>query len=132
MERIKETKIIPSEGKIKRFHTFLKDNKLYDEKTKHLICPECYYYAVKFSVNYYTKISKWRCERCAKYIIYSYYNLDLSDKDKYRIYKIWGIDALSLLTNKNIKETRKFVGSYFKDRCIAKEDKCPYFGILKK
>jgi hypothetical protein len=33
------------------FHKYLKDNKLFDEETKYLSCPECSHYSVEYSIS---------------------------------------------------------------------------------
>lgn len=122
---------MPGHDDIDKFHTFLKDNKLYNEENGYLVCPECNRYTVKYSVDSYSNNSTWWCEHCIKDIIYYGYDLEISDKDKYHIYKLWGIDALSVLTNESVNKSRKFVASYFKECCINKKDKCLYFDFFK-
>jgi hypothetical protein len=63
-------------------------------------------------------------------IIYRDYHLDISDKDKYHIYKLWGAEALSTFTNKSLKKTIGFVATYFRDCCMSKKDKCLYFDFF--
>ncbi len=123
---------MPDLEEIEKFHNFLKDNKLYNDKTRYLICPRCYRYSVKFSKNSYTNSSTWWCDRCLDDVNYYGYNLETNAKDKYHIYKLWGVDALAVLTNENLKKTVKFVASYFKESCVVKKDKCLYFDFFKE
>jgi hypothetical protein len=119
--------------KEERFHKSLENNKLFNEETKYLLCPECNYYSVKYSTSNYDKNDKkWWCNNCLTPIIYPDYHLDISDKDKYHIYKLWGAEALSIFTNKSLKKTIGFVGSYFKNCCVTKKDKCLYFDFFKE
>jgi hypothetical protein len=122
---------MPGLEEIKKFHNFLKENRLYDDKKRYLICPRCYHYSVKFSKNSYANNSSWWCDYCLDDIIYYGYNLEISDKDRYHIYKLWGADALSVLINENLKKTIRFVASYFKESCVVKKDKCLYFDFFR-
>lgn len=123
----KPIKMVNGEEK-KSFLDILKDNKLYDEETKYLLCSECYRYCVRYL---YTS-EKWWCNHCIANITYHNHNLDISDKDKYHIYKLWGADALSTFTNESMKNTVKFVASYFRNCCVSKKDKCLYFDFFKE
>ena len=75
---------------------------------------------------------RWWCNHCLDVIIYHDYDLDISDKDKYHIYKLWGTEALSIFTKKSMKKTIEFVASYFKNCCVAKKEKCLYFDFFKE
>ena len=119
--------------KIEKFHKFLENNKLYNEDTKYLLCPECHRYSVEYSTSSYREYDKrWLCNHCLDVFVYYDYNLDISNKDKYHIYKLWGAEALSIFTNKSMKRTIGFVASYFKDCCVTKKDKCLYFDFFKE
>ena len=133
IDKIKEAKHhIHKEDENKNFNDILKNNKLYYEDTRHLLCPECHRYSVAHSTSSYDKYdTKWWCNRCLKAIIFHNYNLDISDKDKYHIYKLWGAEALSIFTNQSMKKTIGFVASYFKNCCVTKKDKCLYFDFFK-
>ena len=125
--------VIYSENEKKNFNDILKNNKLYDEETKYLLCPECHRYSVIYSTSSYKEYDKrWWCNHCLDVIIYQDYDLDISDKDKYHIYKLWGAEALSIFTNKSMKKTIGFVASYFKNCCVTKKDKCLYFDFFKE
>lgn len=124
-----------SEDEKKNLRDILKDNKLYDQETKYLLCPECHRYSVEYSsrleIENDKNDKKWWCNNCLDAIIYHDYDIDLSDKDKYHIYKLWGADALSIFTNKSMKKTIEFVASYFRNSCVSKKDKCLYFDFFK-
>lgn len=125
--------VIHNEEEKKNFRDTLKNNKLYNDDTKYLLCPECNRYSVEYSASsYYKDSKKWWCSRCTKKIIYHNYDIDISDKDKYHIYKLWGVDALSVLTSQSMKRTISFVGSYFKDCCVSKKDRCLYFDFFNE
>lgn len=128
-----DTKVaINSENKKKNFRYILKDNKLFNEDDKYLLCPECNHYSVKYSISNYDKNDKkWWCNNCLSNIIYSDYHLDISDKDKYHIYKLWGVEALSIFTRQSMRKTIEFVASYFRNSCVSKKDKCLYFDFFK-
>ena len=130
----KETKhSIHNEDEKKNFNDILKNNKLYDEETKYLLCPRCNRYSVQYSTSSYKEYDKrWWCNHCLDVVIYRDYDLDISDKDKYHIYKLWGVEALSIFTNKSMKKTIGFVASYFKNCCVTKKDKCLYFDFFKE
>lgn len=126
----KVTKI--SGDKKKNFFDILKDNKLYDKDTKNLLCPNCLLYSVKYSTSSYKEYDKiWRCDNCFVVVNYRSYDVVLDDKDKYQIYKLWGVDAIRILTNESMKNTKRFIASYFKNSCITKKDKCLYFDFFK-
>lgn len=123
---------INSENKKKNFRDILKDNKLFNEDDKYLLCPECNHYSAKYSTSNYNKNDKkWWCNNCLDTIIYPDYHLDISDKDKYHIYKLWGADALSIFTRQSMRKTIEFVASYFRNSCVSKKDKCLYFDFFK-
>lgn len=127
-----KTSII-GEGEIKNFLDILKDNKLYYKDTKRLLCPECHRYSVEYSISTCKEYDKiWWCDNCIKTINYRNYNIYLDDKDKYQIYKLWGVEALNILTKESMKKTISFISSYFKSGCIAKKDKCLYFDFFKE
>lgn len=106
--------------------------KILNEETKYLLCPGCNRYSVKYSTSNYDKYDKkWWCNNCLDAIIYHDYDIDLSDRDKYQIYKLWGAEALSIFTNKSMKKTIEFVAYYFKNCCVSKKDKCLYFDFFK-
>jgi hypothetical protein len=120
------------ENESKNFADILKTNKLYDKETKYLLCPNCHIYCVgylssKLIEEYY---NRWWCKNCISSINYHDYDVDIDDKDKYQIYKLWGLDALSTLTNESIRTLKRFVASYFKSSCVSKKDKCPYFNFF--
>ncbi len=108
---------------------------MFNEETKYLLCPECHHHYVKYSsrleIENGKHDKKWWCNNCLNPIIYHDYHLDISDKDKYHIYKLWGADALSIFTNKSMKKTIEFVASYFRNSCVSKKDKCLYFDFFK-
>lgn len=133
IDKPKPTKVATnSEDEKKNFRDILKDNKLFDEETKYLLCPECNRYSIKYSTSNYDKHDKkWWCNYCLNPVIYPDYHLDISDKDKYHIYKLWGADALSIFTQQSMKKTIEFVASYFKNCCVNKKDKCLYFDFFK-
>ena len=90
-----------------------------------LLCPKCHNYSVEYVI--YDK--EWRCNNCNKAIIY---NLKISDKDKYQIYKLWGIEALSEFTNEHIEKIERFVASYFKRYCLEeKKENCIYYDSMR-
>lgn len=125
--------VIHNEEEKKNFRDTLKNNKLYNDDTKYLLCPECNRYSVEYSASsYYKDSKKWWCSHCTKKIIYHDYDIDINDKDKYHIYKLWGVDALSVLTSQSMKRTISFIGSYFKDCCVSKKDRCLYFDFFKE
>ena len=125
-------KVITNNDK-KNLQDILKDNKLYDKDTKSLLCPECHLYYVDYYTSTYKEFDKrWWCHNCLDVIIYRDYGIDLSDRDKYQIYKLWGAEALSVLTNESMKKTIGFVASYFKYSCVSKKDKCLYFDFFKE
>lgn len=108
------------------------DNKLFGEDTKYLLCPECNRYSVEYYASSFNKNDKkWWCNHCLDTIVYSDYDIALSDRDKYQIYKLWGIDALSIFTQQPVKKVIGFVASYFKNCCVRKKDKCLYFDFFK-
>lgn len=122
-----------NKDKEKNFSDIIKDHKLYDEETRYLLCPECNRYSVEYSTSSYDKNDKkWWCNNCLDVIIYRDYNLDISDKDKYNIYKLWGVEALSIFIDRSMKKTIGFIASYFKNSCVAKKDKCLYFDFFKE
>jgi hypothetical protein len=101
--------------------------------TKYLLCPKCNRYSVEYYASSFDKNDKkWWCNHCIETIVYSDYHIDLTDRDKYQIYKLWGVDALSIFTKQSMKKTVGFVASYFRDCCIRKKDKCLYFDFFKK
>lgn len=130
----KEKKVyLTNKEKEENFHKSLEDNKLFNEETKYLLCPECNRYSVEYSTSSYDKNDKkWWCNHCLNPIIYHDYHLDISDKDKYHIYKLWGAEALSIFTHKSLNKTIGFVASYFKGCCVSKKDKCLYFDFFKE
>ncbi len=134
MKRSNPTKTTINKVDNKNFIDILKVNKIYDKETKYLLCPNCHLYRVEFLnltlIKEYNQ--RWRCKNCASNINYSDYDMDLDDKDKYQIYKFWGIDALCILTNKNARTVIRFVASYFKSGCVSKKDKCLYFDFFDK
>lgn len=129
---IDELKISVSIKGKETFNDFLKDNKLYNKDIKYLLCPKCHRYCVEFMTDSYKKRKTWWCHNCFVDINYCDYVLDLSDKDRYQIYKLCGIDALKTFTNESTKQISKFVASYFKNSCMAKKDKCIYFDFFKE
>lgn len=130
-----DTRIITNgEYENKSFRDILKDNKLFSRETKYLLCPECRRYSVEYSTSNWNKYDKkWWCNYCLEHIIYKDYDIDidLSDKDKYHIYKLWGAEALSIFTQQSMKRTIGFVASYFKNSCVSKKYKCLYFDFFK-
>jgi len=127
-----ETSII-GEGENKNFLDILKDNKLYHKDTKRLLCPKCHRYSVRYSISTCKEYDKiWWCDNCINVISYRGYNIYLDDKDKYQIYKLFGVEALNILTKESIRKTISFISSYFKSGCIAKKDKCLYFDFFKE
>ena len=133
IDKPKPTKINECSEDENSLRAILKDNKLYDKEIKSLLCPECHHYCVDYYTSMFKEYDKrWWCHNCLDVIIYRDYNIDLSDKDKYQIYKLWGAEALSILTNESMKKTIGFVGSYFKYGCMSKKDKCLYFDFFKE
>lgn|SRR3990167_2387400 len=129
IDRPKPTK---NEDQKKNFLDILNYNKLFNEETKYLLCPKCNHYSVVYSTSSYDKNDKkWWCNNCLDAIIYHDYDIDLSDKDKYHIYILWGVDALSVFTRQSKERTIKFVASYFRSCCMSKKDKCLYFDFFK-
>lgn len=139
-EDIKEDKYIArnthnvhKKDKTKSFKEILRDNKLFDDDTRYLLCPECNRYSVEYSTSSYREYDKkWWCNNCLDVIIYYDYGINISDKDKYHIYKFWGAEALSIFTNISMKKTIGFVASYFKNCCITKKDRCLYFDFFNE
>jgi hypothetical protein len=129
---IDEPRIVVSIKGKENFNDYIKDNKIYIKDIKYLLCPKCHRYCVEFTADYYTKRKTWWCHNCLIDINYIDYDLGLSDKDKYQIYKLYGIDALKTFTNESTKQISKFVASYFKNSCMAKKDKCVYFNFFKE
>jgi ribosomal protein L37AE/L43A len=124
-----ETSII---GEGENFLDILKDNKLYYKDTKKLLCPKCHRYSVTYSISTCKEYDKiWWCDNCIKIVNYINYNIYLDDKDKYQIYKLFGVEALNMLTKESMRKTISFISSYFKSGCIAKKDKCLYFDFFK-
>lgn len=131
--RSESTISITSEEENKNFLDILKDNKIYFKEPKRLLCPECYRYSVTYSTSTCKEYDKiWWCSNCIKIINYRNYNMRLDDKDKYQIYKLWGVDALNILTKESMTRTISFISSYFKNGCISKKDKCLYFDFFKE
>lgn len=111
------------------WRSFPNDKKFYDENTHSLLCPKCYNY----SVEYFNNLKKWSCNTCETVgNIYYKINVILTDKDKYHIYKFWGVEALSQLTYESLGEIKKFVGSYFKKGCSSVGEKCIYSDYFKE
>jgi hypothetical protein len=129
---IVEPKISVNIEEKENFNDFLKHNKLYIKDVKYLLCPNCHRYCADFMTDSYKKRRIWWCHNCLVDINYNDYDLDFSDKDKYQIYKLWGIDALKTFTGESTKQISKFVASYFKNSCMAKKDKCMYFNFFKE
>lgn len=127
-------KYILSNEDIGKLREFLKHNRLCDEKTQYLICPKCHTYSVEYSKMGSDSIKRWWCNHCIDVIVYHHHLADLGirDKDKYHVYKLWGADALSAFTNTSMKKTTTFIGSYFRNCCTAKKDKCLYFDFFKE
>jgi hypothetical protein len=97
------------------------------EKERTIICPKCHY----FSVKYISHKKDWYCTRC-KINPYRYKrNLDFTDSEKYKIYKLWGIEALAKLLGQYRGEVENFVARYFEKCCLSKGDKCIYHTQIK-
>lgn len=119
------------EQKIEQFpeldiRELLDNDKLYDENTHLLYCPDCHRYEVRFMGGR----DAWICNWCSKQTYYD--DFKFSDKNKYQIYKLWGIEALRDVTHMKLDVAKQFVASYFKKCCETKKDKCLYFGIFEE
>lgn len=104
----------------------LSNKKLFDEDTHLLICPKC----TTYSVYYHQKHDKWMCNYCDspihEYNPFKNFDLTITDKDEYKIYKIYGIEALMYLTDYSWDEAQHFVANFFEDCCTTKGDSCIY------
>lgn len=124
------------EAKLKQLEeksSFLLSNKkLLDSDSHLLICPEC----ATYSVHYYLKNNKWICDYCDSYVDASksldVFDLNFADKNKYKIYKFYGIEALIELTDYSWNEAQRFVSKFFEDSCTTKGDQCLYSNYFEE
>lgn len=104
----------------------LDKDKFYDENTHFLYCPECHRFEVRFIGGQDAWICNW-CTRQTNYEIFKF-----SDKNKYQIYKLWGVEALRDITHMRLEVAKQFIASYFKKCCETKKNECLYFGIFEE
>jgi len=113
-------------------HHLLSPKILIDKDSHLLICPICSTY----SVEYLIKSKEWFCNLCDEKIdiddSLELYNLSMTDKDKYNIYRYWGIYALCGLTGNTYSETKTFISSYFENGCTSIGDNCLYYDHFKE
>lgn len=114
------------------------------KKNQNLISIEVYCtycgepYSVPYSVKKYAnEINDWICSNCYKKKVrveesINRFGLNFPDKEKYHIYKTYGIEALSKCTGDSEDETRRFVGSYFEKCCTSMGNNCLYFNYLEE
>lgn len=122
---------IPDDAEKEKFHGFLNNNKLFNSKL--LACPRCNRYSVEYSnPNFRRSLSKWWCRDCKRHMSYYGYSLNIDDRDKYKIYKLWGLDALNNLMNEPLSRTMNFIGNYFKNCCVSKKDRCIYSNFFEE
>lgn len=97
------------------------------EEEKTIICPYCH----RFSVKLYQNSSKWYCDYCELFIFFNEIlntNSIFEKSEKYKVYKLFGIDALAKLLGQSKEEVQNFVADYFENCCSSKGNKCLYYG----
>ncbi|AFV24601.1 hypothetical protein Mpsy_2397 [Methanolobus psychrophilus R15] len=96
-----------------------------------MICPEC----ATYSVYYHQRSNEWMCKQCgiAVHVQRSVeiFNLDFTDREKYKIYTFYGINALVNLTGYSKRKAENFVKKVFEDFCTTKGNQCPYINYLE-
>jgi len=96
-----------------------------------LICPKC----ATYSVYYNQRSNEWMCRQCGIAVhaqrSVEIFNLDFTDREKYKIYTFYGINALINLTDYSWDKAHKFVTRFFETSCTTKGDMCPYIDYFE-